>query len=109
MPKVEINDLGQIGSIVDTPSHLLPPEAWTLALNTHSVDLGMEKLLGWEQIFGTPGVAPHFHMAINTASATFWLYTSLTKAFGFDGATHTDITRGGGGGANDYSASNTRD
>jgi hypothetical protein len=109
MPDIEINDAGVLGSIADTPAHLLPPEAWTLALNMHVVDRGMEKLLGEEQIFGTPGVAPHFLMPVQTAVATFWLYTSLTKAFGYDGTTHTDITRGGGGGANDYTASNTRD
>lgn len=105
MPPIEINDLGSIGVIVDTPPHLIPPEAFTQALNCRVVDGGLESLLGWEQIFGTPGVAPHFAVPIRTSAATFWLYVSLTKAYGYDGTTHTDVTRAAG----DYTGSETRE
>lgn len=105
MPLIEINDLGSIGVITDTPSHLIPPEAVTTALNCRVVDGGLERLPGWEQIFGTPGVAPHFLIPIRTSSATFWLYVSLTKAYGYDGTTHTEITRLSGV----YTTSETRE
>lgn len=103
---IEIDDLARIGVIRDTPAYMLPPEAWTAVLNMRMVDDGVNSMLGWESTFGTPGVAPHFLMPIRTASTTFWLYTSLTKAYGYDGTTHTDITRAAGG---NYTASNSRE
>lgn len=103
---IEIDDIAKIGVVRDTPPYMLPPEAWTTALNMRMQDDGVISLLGWEQVFGTPGVAPHFLMPVRTASTTFWLYTSLLKAYGYDGTTHTDITRTVGG---NYTASNTRE
>lgn len=103
---VEINDVGTIGVITDTKPWMLPPEAWSFGTNMRFVDGDLEKLLGWEQVFGTPNIAPHFAIAVRTAAATFWLYTSLTKATAFDGSTHTDVTRTVGG---DYTASQTRE
>lgn len=90
---VEINDLGSIGAVSDTPAYQLPPEAFTNLQNCRIINGGIEGLPGWEQIFGTPLEAPRWAMPIRTAAATFWLYTSLTKAYGFDGTTHTNITR----------------
>lgn len=103
MPEVDINDLGSIGAVRDTPAYMIPPEGFNIALNMAVRTGGLERLLGWEQVFGTPGVAPHFAMPVRTASATLWLYVSLTKAYGYDGTTHTDITRLAG----DYTASAT--
>jgi len=98
--EVEINDLDTFGAIRDQPSYQLPPEAWTLVKNARFVDGGIEPLLGWAQIFGTPGVAPYFLMPVRTASQTFWLYMGLLKGYGYDGTTHTDITRTVGGNYN---------
>lgn len=103
---IDISDAGSIGVVTDTPAYQVPPEAWTAGTNMRVVDGGMERLQGWSQVFGTPGVAPHFAMAVRTTSATFWLYTSLLKAFAFDGTTHTDITRTVGG---NYAGSETRE
>lgn len=85
---------------------MIPPEAWSQGTNVRVVDTDLEKLAGWAQIFGTPGVAPHFLMSVKTATDSLWLYTSLTKAYAFDGTTHTDVTRAVGG---DYGTSNTRE
>lgn len=104
MAVVDINDLASIGQINDIAPYMLPPEAWTLAENMRYNKGGVEVLAGWAQVFGTPGVAPHFAMPVKTASQTFWLYTSLTKGYVFDGTTHTDITRTVGG---DYTANDT--
>lgn len=105
MSVIEIADLGTVGLIRDQEGNILPPEAWTYARNVRAVADGMERIGGETQIFGTPGVAPHFVMPISSASQTFWLYTSLTKGYVYDGATHTDITRLSG----NYTAGNTRD
>ena len=106
MPRadIEINEVSKYGSIRDVPAYMLPAEAWTLALNMQIVDDGLERMLGWAQTFGTPGAAPHFALPYSTAAQTFWLYTSLSKAFVWDGTSHTDITRTVGG---DYTASAT--
>jgi hypothetical protein len=102
---LDINDIGQTGVVQDEPTYQLPPELWNIALNMRSVDSGMRSMTGWNQVFGTPGGAPHFVMPIVSASQAFWLYTSLTKAYVWDGASHTEITRAAGG---NYAAPNTR-
>lgn len=103
----DINDLASIGVVRDVPAYQLAPEAFTLGLNVRFTDDGLESLLGWQQIFETPGVAPHFAMAVSTAAARFWLYVSLTKAYGYDGSNHTNITRQSAGVDVNYTATDT--
>lgn len=103
--EVDINDLASIGAIRDQSPYQLPPEAFNTILNMRCEDGGLVSLPGWEQVFGTPGVAPHFAMALRTNAATMLLYTSLTKAYGFDGTTHTEVTRLAG----NYAANDTED
>jgi len=96
MPVVEINDLARLGQINDVAAYMLPPEAWTLAENIRFVKNGPTVLDGWQSIFGTPPVAPHFALPFKTISQSWWLYTSLTAAYVWDGTTHTNITRAAG-------------
>lgn len=103
--EIDLNELGTPGVIADIKGYLLPPEAWTYGHNVRAVDGAMVSISGQDQVFGTPGVAPHFILPVKDASSTYWLYTSLTKAYVYDGATHTDITRTVGG---DYTAPDTR-
>lgn len=105
MPEVDINDVGTIGVITDQKPYTLPPEAWSMGTNVRITDSDVEKMSGWAQTFGTPGVAPHFAISVKTVSDNLWLYTSLTKAYAYDGTSHTDVTRLSG----DYTASNTRE
>jgi hypothetical protein len=72
---------------------MLPPEAWTIALNVRYSDEAMESLDGWTQVFGEPLIDPHFIVAVSSPAQNFWVYTSLTAAAVYDGTTHTDITR----------------
>lgn len=109
MAEVDINDVGVPGVVQDTPAYQMEPEAWTEALNMRSVDGGMVSIPGWEQIFGTPGVAPHFAMPIVSSAQTYWLYMSLTKGYVWDGTSHTNITRQTAAVDVDYTTSNTRD
>lgn len=107
MPVVEINDLASIGQINDIPPYMLPPEAWTLAENIRYEKNSPTVMAGWEQVFGTPTVAPHFTLPVKAPSQTFWLYVSLTKAYVYDGTTHTNITRQSAGVDVNYTANAT--
>lgn len=106
MPLVDVDNLALTGLIRDVEPHLIMPEAWTTASEIRFRDGGAEMRTGREQVFGTPGVAPYFAMSVTSSAQTWWLYTSLLKAYVYDGTTHTDITRAAGG---DYSASQARD
>lgn len=105
MARVPIYNLADWGMVVDKPGHQLDPEAWTFAENIRFADDAVLKLPGRSQVFGTPGVAPSFAIPLIGPSSNWWIYTSLTKAYVYDGSDHTDITRTAG----DYSASNARE
>ena len=108
MPELDLNDSASRGVVRDEPAHLLPPEVWTTALNMYSKGLSLAKFPGWVQIFGTPGVAPHFALPVLSPSQAFWLYTSLTKGYVYDGSAHTNITRQTAAVDVDYTATATR-
>ena len=106
MPEFDVNDIGSIGSVRDVPGYMLPPEAWTVALNMRYVDDGLEALQGWTTVFNDPAppsIPPHFHMSVAGPAQNFWLYTSLNKAAAYDGVTHADVTRVSG----DYTTADT--
>lgn len=107
MPVVEINDLDVFGQINDIPAYQLPPEAWTFVENMRFEKNGVGSMSGWAQVFGTPGVAPHFALPIKTTSQTWWLYASLTKIYVFNGSSHTNITRQTASVDVDYTANTT--
>lgn len=84
----------------DSPPHEIPPEAWTLAENVRFEDDSIVQLLGYTQIFGTPGVAPYFaqYVSVPSAGQANWLYAGTNAIYLFDStATHTNITRTVGG------------
>lgn len=106
MSEIDINDLGSIGAVADTPPYMLPPEAWSQMLNMRILNGAPARLSGWEQVFGTPAGAPHFMVPVSTQATTYWVYVSLTNAYLYDGSTHSDITRLVGGA---YTANATED
>lgn len=107
MPEVsiDINDVGTIGVVRDSPAHQIPPEAWTQAENVRFSDGSIARVQGETQIFGAPGVAPYFSMFVSSAAQPWWLYAGLQKIYVYDGAVHTDITRLAG----NYNASGALD
>lgn len=109
MPDIDLDAIAEIGSVRDVKPYMLPPEAWTLALNMRPADGGLESLLGWAAIFGTPTVAPSFLFPITTASQTFWIYLSLLKGYVWDGTAHTNITRQSAGVDVNYTAAAGQD
>lgn len=102
---VDIGDVASFGVIRDEQSYRLPPEAWTLGENVRFRDGGVQRGAAWESTFGTPPIAPSFAMSVKTPSQTFWPYVSLTKAYVWDGVTHTEITRASG----DYTTNASQD
>jgi|CXWL01.1.fsa_nt_gi hypothetical protein len=94
---VPIHNVGTKGWIADIEPHLIPPNAWSNAQNVRFSKRGVERISGHTQVFGTLSTVPEFVLSVPSASQTYWLYTSLTKAYVYDGAVHTDITRTSGG------------
>lgn len=97
MPRIEIHEVGRYGVVKDIPAHQLPPEAWSDSRNVRFHERKAEKMLGHENVFGTPVVVPYWAMSAGSAIDVFWMYASLTKMYGTDGTTHADITRAAGG------------
>lgn len=108
MPTLDINDVGSIGEILEIPAYLLPPEAWSYTRNVRSHGGSMRRLDGWSRTFGTPPVAPHFLLVVESVTQPYWIYTSLTKAYVWDGTSHSNITRQSDGVDVDYSTTATR-
>ncbi len=100
MPKVPIDNLGTLGVIRDVPSHSLPPEAWSSALNVRFFDGKAERMLGHINVFGTPSLAYKWIMPAPTPSTYFWLAATLAKVHVWNDSAWTDITRVSG----DYTA-----
>lgn len=94
---LEIGNVGAIGAIRDVPPYELSPEAWTIAENMRVHNGAMERLRGWASIFGVPGIAPMIGFPVRTSNAILWAYAGTTKIFGYDGTTHTDLSRAVGG------------
>lgn len=105
MPTFDINDLARIGAVRDVKPFMLPPEAWTVALNMRYEDEALKTIEGYRSTFGSPPIQPHFGMIIERTAASVAAYASLTKIRWYDGTSHTDATRTVGG---DYTAAITR-
>lgn len=109
MPKIEVFNCGQYGVVKDIPPHYLPPEAWTDANNMRFQDRNAAKIKGHSRIFDPPSVAPSFLLPVPSATTTYWIYTSLTKAYVYESSVHTNITRQTASVDVDYTAVNHRD
>jgi hypothetical protein len=109
MPRIEIHNVGARGVGLDVPDHELPPEVWTNSLNMRFNKMNATRFGGHAQVFGTPTVAPSYVIYVPGLTGHFWIYTSLTKAYVYDGTTHTNITRQSGGLDVNYTASNHRE
>lgn len=99
---VELVSLGKYGLVLDVPAHTLPPHVWSNGNNVRFTASGVSRMRGHAQIFGALSVTPEFLMNVPSINASFWFYFSLLKAYVYDGAVHTDVTRVSG----DYTAAN---
>jgi hypothetical protein len=109
MPRIEVHNVGARGVGLDVPDHELPPEVWTNSLNMRFSKMNATRFSGHAQVFGTPTVAPSFVLYVPGLTGHFWIYTSLTKAYVYDGSAHSNITRQTAGNDVNYTASNHRE
>lgn len=107
-PPTQLFELGKYGVVLDLDPHLIPPEAWSNANNVIFTERGVERSKGHEQVFGAMSVTPEFIINVPDVGASFWIYTSLTKAYVFEGGVHTNITRQTAGVDVNYTTSDGR-
>jgi hypothetical protein len=91
--QIDINDVGSVGVVKDSPPHVIPPEAWTLAESVRFEDNSIVQLLGYTQVFGTPLFAPYFAQFVSAPGQPWWLYAGLNKIAAYNGSSPFDITR----------------
>ena len=105
MAQTQITVLNPTGINRDIDSYELPDTEWSDGNNIQFDNDKTAKVLGNQQVFGTPTQAPYWLMSFDTISTNSWIYPSLTKIFRVHTSgsttTHTDVTRASGG---DYSA-----
>jgi len=87
---------GEIGVVKDKPSHSIPLNAWSDAVNVRFNDGYAEKSLGHSDAFGAPSIAPYYLLAFQSTNLFYWIYTGLTAAYITEGTVHTAITRASG-------------
>lgn len=88
-----VNNLASIGVVSDVVGELLPPAAFTSAMNMRFRNGVVERCLGIFSVFGTPVVSPYYAELIQTPSQQYWIYLGGNKAYVYEGGTHTNITR----------------
>jgi hypothetical protein len=92
------------GMIKDTNNTVLPNDYFSHTQNARFEDGAAKKVLGEDQVFGTPTVAPYFSLNWTTGANSYWFYAGSAKIYRYDGSNHTDFTRASGG---DYSTNLT--
>jgi hypothetical protein len=97
MPPLPFYSIGKQGLVKDIAAHELPPLAWSDGGNILFRDGKIVRRAGHEEVLGTPLSTPYWLMFAFTPVNAFWMYSSLTKMYATDGATHVDITRTVGG------------
>lgn len=106
---VPVHNVGAFGINLDIPAHLLPPEAWSAGNNMRFRDNKVVKSKGELQLFGDLSIAPCFLLNVPSASQSYWIYTSKTKAYVYEGGVHTNITRQTASVDVNYTAAEERD
>ena len=90
--------------IKDTNDTVLPNEYFSHTQNARFEDNAAKKVLGQDQVFGTPTVAPYFALNWSTGANNYWFYAGSAKIYRYNGSSHEDFTRTSGG---DYSTNLT--
>ena len=90
--------------IKDTNNTALPNEYFSHTQNARFEDNAAKKVLGEDQVFGTPTVAPYFALNWTSGDNSYWFYAGSAKIYRYNGSSHEDFTRASGG---DYSTNLT--
>lgn len=100
MPVAKITKVGSIGIMPDTEDHEIPAGdtqfGWSYAQNIRTDKGEIASSKGYVSSTTPTGTPEYINTAV-TASGDFrWIYMTDTKAYGYDGTTHTEITNIGG-------------
>lgn len=90
---VQIFNLSSIGVVKDRRPHMLPPEAWTDALNVKLVAEGLEMFKGHLAAIASPLGVPQFLFSVPGLNETAWVYCSTTRAYAYLSGVSSEITR----------------
>lgn len=93
MALINVDGVGDIGIIIDEPSHTLPPNAWSAGENVRFFEGKVEKISGESTVFGTPTVAPHYVLPWKTSAQDRWLYAGTDNIYYTFNSVHYNITR----------------
>ncbi len=96
MSRVDLHNIGSLGIILDTPDHLLPPEAWSGGSNVRFDDNKVLKFSGHRSIYAPINIPPYWLMSIAGNTQHLWLYAGLTAIHAYAPDAHVDITRASG-------------
>jgi hypothetical protein len=99
---VGIGNLSQFGIVRDKPGHELPMNAWSEGRNIRFDNGFAAKMLGHQQVFGDPSIAPYALLGVPGQGTFTWVYPGLEKVYAYDGTNHGNITRQTAGSDVDY-------
>jgi hypothetical protein len=100
MPRIRVDNVGDVGIIKDVPSYELPANAWSDGKNVRMQDGSVHKAKGYTDLFANPLVPPYALFPVGTSEAFYWIYCGLSKVYAIQTTTSFDITRSSG----DYNA-----
>lgn len=107
--RIPIHNVGKVGVIKDVSDYLLPPEAWTDALNIRFVDGSVYTSLGYEAAYINDGILPNppignptWFLPMSSSPNVLWAYpvtfdgVDVPRIYATNGVAHADITRAAG-------------
>ena len=101
MPIQPVRGLGSVGIVQDTPSVLLPPEAWSDGRNVRFDNESVSKISGHLSILDTGSTNPEHLTYWPRPITQYYVYTDAANIFRIDQAgTATNINRTTGGAYN---------
>ena len=97
MAQTQVTVLNPTGINNDISPYESPQDKWSDGNNIEFDNDKTAKVLGHQQVFGTPTVAPYWLLPFDTISTNSWIYPGLTKIYRVHTSgtttTHTDLTR----------------
>jgi len=92
MATITIPTIGQYGVIKDQPSHELPINAWSDAVNMRFRENAAERFKGEKSPFDTPAVTPYWITQYNAGTSRWWIHAGLSAIYADNGSSRSTIT-----------------
>lgn len=91
---INYDGLAEVGINRDLPEYDLPPNAFTSGNNVRFSDGSVQKMRGYETVFGATSGQPLYLLPLRKQNSYYWFYPSQTKIYLTDGTTHADASSG---------------